>query len=206
MTCWSYPLCDHGASRRQAARSVWCATSLRPTRAAESDRLMEPSSEQADLPAEQPPPREDAWLPAAHAHPCRPGDHRGQAAQGPSGAVRLTARRPEPPCCRRRHDCDGVRTSPTRCVADVGPGVRGWSSISMSRPRVMPGRGPASWLPGRSARLSFVTASGGNCATWSLAGSRTCRPARGSWSGRCPLRRRPPSSNSAPTLMRPLCG
>jgi ribonuclease P protein component len=44
------------------------------------------SSEQAHVPAEQSAPREDAWFPAAHAYPGRPGGPRGSSAQGPRKA------------------------------------------------------------------------------------------------------------------------
>ena len=43
-------------------------------------------SEQAHVPAEQSAPREDAWLPAAHAHPGGPGGPGRPAAQGPRKA------------------------------------------------------------------------------------------------------------------------
>ncbi len=49
-------------------------------------------SEQAYVPAEQPPPGEDARLPAAHAHPGRPGDPGGTAPEGARARQRLTAR------------------------------------------------------------------------------------------------------------------
>jgi ribonuclease P protein component len=54
--------------------------------------VLEHDREQAHLPAEQPPPGEDARLPAAHAHPCRTGDHRCSSPQGTRRAVGLTAR------------------------------------------------------------------------------------------------------------------
>ena len=43
-------------------------------------------SEQAHVPAEQSAPREDAWFPAAHAHPGRPRHPRRPQAQGPRPA------------------------------------------------------------------------------------------------------------------------
>ncbi len=46
-------------------------------------------SEQAHVSAEQPPPRQDAWVPAADADACRPGDPGRSAAQGPRRAVGL---------------------------------------------------------------------------------------------------------------------
>ena len=51
---------------------------------------MESDREQADLPAEQPPPRQDARLPVAYAHPRRPRDPRGPSSQGPQRAVGLS--------------------------------------------------------------------------------------------------------------------
>ena len=50
------------------------------------------SSEQAHLPAEQPPAREDPRLPAAHAHPGRPGHSVRSPDQGPRQAVGLSRR------------------------------------------------------------------------------------------------------------------
>jgi len=47
--------------------------------------------EQAHLSAEQPPSREDARLPVAHADPCRPSHPGGAATQGPPRAVGLTS-------------------------------------------------------------------------------------------------------------------
>src|SRR5215831_13094566 len=46
--------------------------------------------EQAHLPAEQPPPRQDTWLPAAHADQGRARDPRRAAAQGPGPGQRMT--------------------------------------------------------------------------------------------------------------------
>ena len=66
------------------------------------------SREQAHLPAEQPPARQDPRLPAAHAHPCRPRDPRGASPQGPRGALGLTPPSvllrcaPDAPRCRLR--------------------------------------------------------------------------------------------------------
>jgi ribonuclease P protein component len=54
---------------------------------------MEPSREQADLPAQQPSPREDARVPAADAHPGGPGDPGRASPQGTPRAVRLTGQR-----------------------------------------------------------------------------------------------------------------
>jgi ribonuclease P protein component len=51
---------------------------------------MEPTREQAHLPAQQPPPGQDPRLPAAHAHAGRTGHPRRASAQGPQPAVGLT--------------------------------------------------------------------------------------------------------------------
>lgn len=51
--------------------------------------FLEPPSEQAHLPAEQPSSREDPRLPAADAHPCRPRDSRVPPQQGSRPSVRL---------------------------------------------------------------------------------------------------------------------
>jgi ribonuclease P protein component len=53
--------------------------------------FLEPSSEQAHVPAEQSPPRKDPWLPAAHAHSCGSSDPRCSPPKGPSGPVGLTS-------------------------------------------------------------------------------------------------------------------
>ena len=47
--------------------------------------------EQAHVPAEQPPPRADARVPAAYAHSCRPRDSVCSPTQGPPSSVRLIA-------------------------------------------------------------------------------------------------------------------
>jgi len=65
---------------------------------------LEPPSEQAHLPAEQPASRQDPRLPAAHADPCRPGDPVDPPGQGPPQPVRLVtgaARRPPRQAGRR---------------------------------------------------------------------------------------------------------
>jgi ribonuclease P protein component len=50
---------------------------------------MEPDREQADLPAEQPPPGQDPRLPSADAHPCGSRDPAGPPPQGPRRAFGL---------------------------------------------------------------------------------------------------------------------
>jgi hypothetical protein len=53
----------------------------------------ESSREQADVSAEQPAPRQDAWLPAANEHPGRSGHSGGPSPQGSRRAFRLIALR-----------------------------------------------------------------------------------------------------------------
>jgi ribonuclease P protein component len=92
-------------------------------------------SEQAHVPAEQSPSRQDARLPPAHAHPSGPLDSRRSAAQGPRSAVCLTADRPDhvlPPEHRLRHTADfrrvlrrGRRSSSSTLVVHALPGSAG---------------------------------------------------------------------------------
>lgn len=58
--------------------------------------------EQAHFSAEQPAPRQDARLPAAHAHPGRACHYRGSAAEGPGKAECLILPRP----CRMRRSAE----------------------------------------------------------------------------------------------------
>ena len=51
---------------------------------------MESDRDQAHLPAEQPSTREDPWLPAADAYPCRSRHHLGPPPQGPRRTVGLS--------------------------------------------------------------------------------------------------------------------
>jgi len=59
------------------------------------------SSEQAYVPAEQPPPPQGARLPAAHAHPCRALDPVCAPPQGPQEPGRLSPRGSTRPCLLR---------------------------------------------------------------------------------------------------------
>jgi ribonuclease P protein component len=52
--------------------------------------VREPTSEQAHVPAEQPPSGQDPRLPPAHADPCRPRHSRRPPGQGPLAAVGLS--------------------------------------------------------------------------------------------------------------------
>ena len=83
--------------------------------------------EQAHLPAEQPPAREDPRLPAAHAHPRGARDPLGAAGQGPPRA--LGRRALERSCCPRRSACGAVVSSPRRYEVAAGPpGGCSWST------------------------------------------------------------------------------
>lgn len=67
------------------------------------------SSEQAYVPAEQPPPPQEARVPAAHAHPGGPCDPRRAPAQGPRSHLGLTR---TAPCCPPVTGCGGGTSSP----------------------------------------------------------------------------------------------
>ncbi len=80
--------------------------------------------EQADLPAEQPPSREDARFPPAHAHPRRPRHPRRSSPQGPRRALGLRPGR----CCPPRTGCGGPRTSAPPSGLARAPVDPRWSS------------------------------------------------------------------------------
>ncbi len=126
-------------------------------------RLLEPPSEQAHVPAEQPPPREDAWLPAAHAHSRRPGHPRRPSPQGPSGPLGLTPRALDPlvlPAAsrlRRRPDFTatvrrGRRAGRSRLVVHLDVAVPGSADFSDSRSDSRESSDPVSGPP----RVGFV--------------------------------------------------
>lgn len=81
------------------------------------------TSEQADVPAEQPAPGQDARVPAAHAHPRWSRHSRCPPVQGPHAAVCLTSGRvagdPEHRCLPPATACGGPRTSPLPFAAGV---------------------------------------------------------------------------------------
>src|SRR5215213_7613337 len=87
---------------------------------------LEFSREQADVPAEQPAPREDARLSRAHADPCRSGDHLGAPAQGSRRTLRLIFRR-RTGCFPPRTGCAVAATSMLPCARAVVPVGRRWS-------------------------------------------------------------------------------
>ena len=69
-------------------------------RASNSLELWRNDSEQADFPAEQPPPGQDPRFPPADAHPRRPRNPGSAAPQGPRSPVGLSAQRsPAPRVC-----------------------------------------------------------------------------------------------------------
>ena len=72
------------------ARSSLQVTPTWPRRAEEQPMTLEPDREQAHFSAEQPPPRQDARLPAPYAHSRRPGHRVRPPSQGAQRAVGLT--------------------------------------------------------------------------------------------------------------------
>ena len=135
----SFPRLWTDAGRRSSgARGQTCAVrgdAVRRSTPQMTDRptLMEPDREQADLPAEQSPARQDARLPLAHAHTCRPGDPRRSPAQGPQHAVGLGSLAaglvlPRANRMRRSGDFtsvvrDGARSRRGCLVAHLQPGL-----------------------------------------------------------------------------------
>lgn len=78
-----------------------------------------PTREQAHVPAEQPPPCPDPWVPAAHADARWTRDHRAPPAQGSGRAVGLTrwpAMLPKRARLRRRTDFDEVFRNGSRAA------------------------------------------------------------------------------------------
>jgi ribonuclease P protein component len=106
------------------------------------------SSEQAHVPAEQSAPREDAWFPAAHAHPGRPGGPRGSSAQGPRTAECLIL----PPQSRMRRSAEFALT--------VRTGTRAGRPLVVGHLLVRPGENPGENTDGihdsEPARVGFV--------------------------------------------------
>jgi ribonuclease P protein component len=149
VTCWSRPAGVHAA---------WCGVSGPLIRC--TDSSLEPPSEQAHVPAEQPPPREDPRFPATDAHSCWSRDSGRPSKEGPSGPLGLTS--------------PGIRTtvlpaaSRLRQRPDFSAAVR--SGHRAGRPRLvvhlalaeLPAAGPASSAPvdrmavDRMARVGFV--------------------------------------------------
>ena len=77
------------------AMSTWRARSTQSSpkyqQFSRSPRKWRDSREQAHLPAEQPSPSEDPWVPAADAHPCGSRHPGRPSSQGPRRAVGLTS-------------------------------------------------------------------------------------------------------------------
>jgi hypothetical protein len=164
------------------------------------------SSEQAYVPAEQPPPPQGARIPAAHAHPRRALHPVRASPQGPQESRRLSPRGSTGPClprpcCRRRiaspavTTCDASRVrvaaaaaTPSCCTccarrAVVCSARRRWASWSA-----------AAW----ATRWSVIGSSAGSGISSGSASTRCRRAARSSSE---PSRPRPArrTRNSAPT-------
>ena len=112
--------------------------------------VMEPDREQADLPAEQPPSRQDARLPAAHAHPRRPRHPLRAPPQGPRRAVGLS--RPRTPraastnrCCPHPTGCVDRLISPLSSAPARAPGGARSSFTSLDRRRPSPVNPESVW-------------------------------------------------------------
>ena len=155
---------------------------------------LEPGRE-AHLPAEQSPSREDTRLPAAHAHPRRPGNHRRPPSQGPCPLVRLSAVRLAAQDRRSTH-------AAARASAAAFSGLPWHGSPRCPR---RPSASSPSTLCRRSdesgpTRAGFRRGSGRRrCSRaqhraapaappHALTGSTGCRRAHGSWSGHRPGR------------------
>ena len=115
--------CPHQAGSPRDHRVSCPPPTLAPHCGAAHDRppVREPTSEQAHVPAQQPPPGEDPRLPPAHAHPGRPRDPRCPPPQGSLQALGLTAR-----ASGRGIGCVVRPTSPTPCEA---PGRLGGTGL-----------------------------------------------------------------------------
>jgi hypothetical protein len=155
------------------------------------------SSEQAYFSAEQPSPPQEARLPAAHAHPGRPGHSRVAAPQGPREHRCLINVTAAPPCCPRLIGCGGMTSSRWPSGAVVAPdGLV--SSRTCSTERRQPisacARTPIPWsvssLPVRSVTRSYATKSVGGCVTSFGSTSIACQRVACLWCG--PIRKRPP--------------
>ena len=96
------------------------ASPLEPTRHSTTPRTtsrrLDPTKadhrEQAHVPAEQPPPGQDPWLPPPDEHPRGTGDPRRPPPEGPLRAVGLTSSASaKPSCCRSSTGCAPVPSS-----------------------------------------------------------------------------------------------
>jgi hypothetical protein len=184
-----WPVTNSGPStirgQRKAHRALTCCT----------DSILEPSSEQAHVPAEQSPSCEDPRFPAAHAHSCRPGHPCRPPPEGPSGPFGLTPPgTPDFPCFRPRTVCDSAPTLPPPC-GTVGVLVGHSSSSTSRRPiqrrlrLISDKRGPDSWSRAQSAAPSAAIRFVVDFAIFLRPESTCSRPALVSSSGRCPLPR-----------------
>jgi hypothetical protein len=129
--------------------------------------------EQAHVSAEQPPPREDARVPAADADPCRAGNPGRAASQGARPGQCLTRvpaqRGGDHRCYPRRRVCGAARSSRGRSATAAGRDGRCCLAICWSRaPLPVPGSRPGSglWSAARWEALSCVTRCGVGCVIW----------------------------------------
>ena len=150
--------------------------------------------EQAHVPAEQPSPVQDPRLPAADAHPRRPGDPRRSSAQGSREALRLR-------CCPRRHACAGVRSSPRSSGPAGAPGGRPWCSTTSPNGPSRPVRGGPRRTRRPVPRAGFVV---GKAVGNSVVRHRVTRRLRAVGRRRAaPAARRPPTWSCGPAPRRP---
>ena len=106
--------------------------------------------DQADLPAEQPPSRQGAWLPQAHVHPGRARRARRAAPQGPRASRRLRCSRPRTECC-------GVRISSPQYDSVRAAAAAGWSSTTApARPERRLRLSSASSFPRSRSRMPLA--------------------------------------------------
>jgi hypothetical protein len=143
------------------------------------------SSEQAYISAEQPSSPQEARLPAAHAHPGRPGDPVRTAPQGPFPHLGLTARSDRrSSCCRLGTGCGGVLTSHWPSGAVAGPDGRTWWSTCCGEMTSMRCHRSVSSSVASSGARSYATRSGAGCGTWRASTSRDFRGVACLWCAR----------------------
>jgi hypothetical protein len=165
------------------------------------------SSEQAYVPAEQPPPPQGARIPAAHAHP-RGAFHPVRASpQGPQESRRLSPRGSSGPClprpCYRRSIASPAVTTCDVCRAadDAAAATPWWCTCSsgLHRTPTRGRHGSGSWSARSSATPSPVIVSNAGSAICAGTASRICRGAARSSSGLSPRRPERRTRNSGRT-------
>ena len=132
---------------RPSGHRAVCASST-PTQPSTRPEVQEPTSEQAHVPAEQPPPGQDPRLPPADAHPRRPRDPRGPALQGSHPPVGLSR------CCRPGPGCGDAPTSSRPCARTRG--VRGDRAARRPRGDARSHRTPPAVGADAAPRVGFV--------------------------------------------------